>query len=469
MKEVLFLTLRQLWRDRRLPVALATLAILVATSLVLDVVRAEARERDRHAAERLDAETFLEQGARNPHTVAHFSRFAFRPRVATNNLDTGVSEHVGVAVWMEAHAQDPANARPAEDLVDIGRLALLDLAWIWQVLVPLLLIALGFDAISRERERRTLALTLVGGGSITRLVGGKLLALAATFMLALVLTALAALAAAPGLEVPDAWSRTAWWVGGYLAYVALWAVIVLAASAWARSSRSALTGLLALWATCVLIAPRTIATLVDERVPVPSGDDLKATIASDLEKGFDGHAPSEQRAKEFEARVLAQYGVQSLEELPVSFAGLSLSEGERVGNLVFDKRYRELAAIYERQRRWRRAASWLSPVPALQHLSMAAAGTDVEHHVDFTVQAERQRREIVERLNADMTRNAKGKDFDYLAGPELWATIPQFRYVPPPLTAGSIAGDAAVLGLWLLAGALAMALGVQRLSREVVA
>jgi ABC-2 type transport system permease protein len=468
MMAVIVHTLRQLWRDRRLPIALVVLAILVAASLALDSVRAGARERDRHAAERVDAQTFLEQGARNPHTVAHFSRFAFLPRLATNGLDAGVSEHVGTAIWMEAHAQDPANARAAEDQVDIGRIALLDLAWIWQVVVPLLLIALGFDAISRERERRTLALIVVGGGTVPGFVTAKVLAFAGVFAIALVISALVALGAARGIDVPDAWGRTAWWVGGYLAYVMIWVVLVLAASARARSSRSALVWLLALWASCVLIAPRTIATVVDERVPVPSGDDLRAAIDHDLEQGFDGHAAAGQRAKEFEARVLAQYGVASVEQLPVSFAGLRLSESERVGNLVFDKRYRELAATYERQRAWRRGASIFSPLPVLQHISMSAAGTDVEHHVDFTSQAEQQRRDIVERLNADMTRHGKGKDFDYLAPPELWATIPEFRYTSPELDERSIGGDVAVLGGWLIAGILLLVWSTRRLSTEVL-
>ncbi len=469
MKAVIAQTLRQLWRDRRLPIVVVALAILVATSLALDAMRAGARERDRHAAERLDARTFLDQGARNPHTVAHFSRFAFRPRIATNGLDMGVSDHVGAAIWMEAHAQDPANARPAEDQVDIGRIAVLDLAWIWQVVVPLLLIALGFDAISRDRERRTLALIIVGGGTVPSFVGAKVIALAGVFVIALIISALVALGAARGMEVPDAWGRTAWWVGGHLAYVLIWVVLVLAASSRARSSRSALVWLLALWATCVLIAPRTIATLGDERVPVPSGADLRAAIDHDLEQGFDGHAAAGERAKAFEARVLAQYGVASVEELPVSFAGLSLSEGERVGNLVFDKRYRELAASYERQRVWRRRASIVSPLPVLQHISMAAAGTDVEHHVDFTAQAEQQRRDLVERLNVDMVRNAKGKDFDYLASPELWATIPEFRYAPPELDRRTIGGDVAMLAGWLIAGVLVLVWSTRRLSAEVIA
>lgn len=469
MKAVIVQTLRQLWRDRRLPIALAVLVTLVSTSLALEVVRSSARERDRLAAEQLDATTFRDQGARNPHSVAHFSRFAFLPRVVTNALDTGVSEHVGAAIWMEAHARDPANARPAEDQIDIGRIARLDLAWIWQVVVPLLLIALGFDAISRERERRTLALIVVGGGTISRFVGAKVVAFAGAFAVVLVVSGLVALGAATGLDAPDAWGRTAWWVGGHLAYVMVWVVLVLAVSAWAHSSRSALAWLLALWATSVLIAPRMIATMADERIPAPSGTDLRAQIDRDLEEGFDGHGGAGEREEEFERRVLAEYGVKSVDDLPVSYAGLRLDEGERVGNLVFDKRYRELAETYDRQRTWRRRASFLTPLPVLQHVSMAAAGTDVEHHMEFAAQAEAQRRDIISRLNADMTLHGKGKDFDYIADPELWATIPEFHYTPPALDEGTVGRDVAVLGGWLVVAGLLLIAATRRLHGEVLA
>jgi ABC-2 type transport system permease protein len=456
---------RLLWRDRKVPVALGLLFLLAIVAIVLDGVRATAAERDRVAADVLDRGTFQAQGARNPHSVAHFSRFAFRPRAETMVLDPGISDFTGTAVWMEAHWQNPPNARAAEDYLDLGRSSELGLAWIWQVVAPLLLIGLGFDAVARERERRTLAIVMVGGLSLPRFVAAKALAVFSVFALVLIGTAALAALLRSGAPVEDRVARTAMWIGGYLGYLAMWTAITLAVSVRARTSRAALVVLLACWAAIALIAPRIVANLADEQVPIPSSAELRAAIERDLKEGFDGHGSADQRSKALEARVLAEYKVDSVAKLPVSFAGIKLEEGERVGNLVFDKHYGQLAERYARQRSWRRATG--GPLAALQHLSTAAAGTDVEHQLEFARQAEQQRRDIVARLNADMVAHGAGKDFDYLADPSLWSRIPAFRYDAPSLD-GGVAVDLALLAGWIVAAGGLLAWFVRRAAKELV-
>lgn len=461
------LALLQLWRDRRLPVALGVLLSLALVCVVLERVRAGEAERDRRSAEEIEQQTFLGQGARNPHSVAHFSRFAFRPRLESSVLDPGISEYTGTAIWMEAHRQNVAGARPAEDRLDLGRASELGLAWLWQVVAPLLLIALGFDALARERERRTLAILATAGLSLRRLAAGKALALWAVLGGALLVSLLTALALGEGLAVIDLPARAAAWCAGYLVYLAVWTAITLAVSARARSSRAALITLLCIWALITLVVPRIAATLADERVPIPSPAEIWQAMEQDLENGFNGHAPASERSKQLEARVLARYGVRTLAELPVSFAGIALDEGERYGNLVFDKHYRALAERYARQRSWRRVSALVSPLTPLQEVSMASAGTDVEHHLDFTRQAEQQRRDIVARLNADMIANGAGKDFDYLAPPELWKSIPTFRYAPPRRELSEVGLAWLLLGAWALAAGLALALQLRWAAREI--
>jgi ABC-2 type transport system permease protein len=458
----------QLWRDRRLPVAFGVLLALAATSILLDRLRAAEVERDRLVAERLDQQTFESQGARNPHSVAHFSRFAFRPRLAIAALDPGVSSYTGTAVWMEAHRQHVAGARPGEDHLDLGRATELGLAWIWQVVAPLLLICLGFDAVARERERRTLSVLAVSGLSLGRLVAGRGLALSAVLGGALLVTVAASQAASEGQPVDDHLARVALWTASYLGYLAVWTMITLAVSVQARTSRIALVSLLGAWALTALVVPRLAATLADERAPIPSGTELWAEIERDLERGFDGHPPADQRSKELEARTLARYGVSSLAELPVSFAGIALEEGERFGNLVFDKHYRGLAQRYAQQRGWRQLSGLMSPLAPLRHLSAGAAGTDVEHHLDFAQQAEQQRRIIIGQLNSDMIANGAGKDFEYLADPELWQRIPAFRYTPPPLRTSSSALDWLILGGWLLGAGTLLAWRIRRAALEIL-
>ncbi|MBC8070738.1 MAG: DUF3526 domain-containing protein [Deltaproteobacteria bacterium] len=458
---------RQLWRDRRLPVALLLVLVLAIVAVVLDRVRATEAERDRIAADAVDRETFRAQGARNPHSVAHFSRFAFRPRLETMTLDPGISAHAGTAVWMEAHRQNPPNARAAEDHLDLGRSSELGLAWIWQVVAPLLLVALGFDAIARERERRTLALVVVGGLSLPQFVAGKALALFGVFALALIVSVTLSLLLGGGYPVDDRVARTAIWIGGYLGYLAVWAAITLAVSVRARTSRGALVALLGIWALTILATPRIVATLADEQVPIPSGTELHAAIERDLKQGFDGHGPADQRTKELEARVLAAYKVDTIAKLPVSFAGLKLEEGERIGNLVFDKHHAWLAERYARQASWRRGSTLFGPLAALQHVSTAAAGTDVDQQLEFARQAEHQRRDIVARLNADMIANGAGKDFEYLADPSLWTRIPAFQYTAPAFDRAGLAIDLALLALWVAVAGLLLGWTIRRAAREL--
>ena len=459
MRATIWLTWTQLWRDRRLPVALGVLLALAVVAAWLDRVRAGASERDRIVAEELDRRTFEDQGPRNPHSVAHFSRFAFRPRAAASMLDPGITDYAGAAVWMEAHSQDPPNARAAEDQLDLGRAGELGLAWIWQVVAPLLIIGLAFDAVARERERRTLPIVLIGGQTLSGLVLAKALAVLGLFTAALAVTTVLSAALATGAPVHDPVLRVVLWLVAHVAYLATWTAFALAVSVRARTSRGALALLLACWAFLVLVAPRLVASAVDDAIPIADSAQLRAAIERDLEQGFDGHGPAAERARAFEARVLAQYGVASTAELPVSFAGLQLDEGERVGNLIFDRHYRRLADRYRRQHAWRRALG--GPLAAVQGVSMAAATTDLEHQLSFARQAEDQRRDIVGRLNRDFIDHAAGQDFDYVADPALWEHIPTFVYEPPPLGALRPAADLGWSLGWLAAAGLLLAWSVR--------
>jgi len=424
-------TLRLWWREGRLAAVLAVLALLGILSVALSIQRAAESERDRLAAEAVDRVTFLNQGVRNPHSAAHFSRFAFRPLSPTAALDPGIGPYAGVAVWMEAHRQDPANLRAAEDRVELGRLADLSPAWLLQVLAPLLIIALAFDALAGERERGTWPLLLGSGVSARRLMRGKWMALMWVFAPPVLLLA-AAQVIAGGAQGGEALLRSAGWALGHLAYLMVWMLLALAASLRAARARTALIVLLAGWALASLIAPRLSIALAEAQAPIPTARDFAAAIKHDLDHGLDGQSPPEARRAQFTQQLLAEYGVDRVEDLPVSLAGMSLQEAERYGNRVFDRHYGELTGLYRAQEGWRRWGALLSPLTSLQQISMTAAGTDMSHHVDFIQQAETSRRAIIEVLNMDQATHGVGLEMRYQADAALWETIPEFSYRLPP-------------------------------------
>lgn len=446
-------SLRLWWRERRLPGVLLLIVLLGVLSASLSIQRAHETERDRIAAEATDRDTFANQGARNPHSVAHFSRFAFRPLAPTAALDPGIGPYAGVAVWMEAHYQDPANLRAAEDRVELGRFTDLSPAWLLQVLAPLLVIALAFDALAAERERGTLLLLRGNGIRMRSLLAGKGLALGLVFGLPLLLLAVAQVAASwTTAEAGELLLRVLAWTLAHALYLGTWIALALAVSLRASRARIALIMLLAAWTLTTLIAPRLAIGMAEALAPTPTAAEFSAAIARDLREGMDGHDPADARREAFKQKVLAEYGVERIEELPVSFAGLALQEGERYGHIVFDKHFGALAASYRAQQGWRRLGAMAGPLPALQQLSMAAAGTDIDHHINFINQAETQRRVIIGLLDQNMTTHGAGQDFDYLADPSLWKRIPEFSYTLPryaALAASQVLDWLLLLG-WLL-------------------
>jgi ABC-2 type transport system permease protein len=252
---------------------------------------------------------------------------------------------------------------------------------------------------------------------------------------------------------------------GYVLYLSAFLGLSLAASALLGSSRLALVALLGFWILNGLALPRVVADLSERLHPVPTATAMWAAMREDLESGIDGHNPADARESALEKRTLAQYGVAKVEDLPVSFAGISLQAGEEYGNQVFDKHYGALWDAYAGQSRVHLAAAVLAPFLAIRSWSMGFAGTDLAQHRHFVTAAEGYRRELQRFLNGEMTRSAKGLDFGYRADPAFWATAPRFVYAPPSLAVvvRQQAGALTLLALWALGAASAAVWAASRL------
>ena len=444
-------------RDRRLLGASALVLLLGLLALLLALGQVTAYERDRRAAEEQDRATWLSQGARNPHGAAHFNAWAFRPLTALALLEPGVTPHAGAAIWMEAHRQDLASARPVEDRAGTLDLGTLSLAWVLQVLAPLLLGVLAAGLVARERERGTLRSMLAAGLRPTSVVAMKartLGVLGAVVLLPLLLAGAATVAMAPASLDADGVQRLVLWLLAHAGYLALVVCLAVALSAAVATAERAMLLWVGGWALAMLIAPRLGATIADAAAPLPTPREFWAGIEAQLGEAdvFDPESPA---TKALQSATLARYGVARIEDLPVNFAGIQLDAAEAHGNEVFDRAYGKLHAHEDRQRTWMRIASLLSPMSALQNVSAGLAGTDTAHQREFAAQAEAHRRLTVGLLNADMTRNAGRADFEYKADPLLWTTIPEFEYRSPSwwTKARAWAIDATVLAAWMLLAA----------------
>jgi hypothetical protein len=69
-------------------------------------------------------------------------------------------------------------------------------------------------------------------------------------------------------------------------------------------------------------------------------------------------------------------------------------------------------------------------------------------------------------MNSDMTAHGKGRDFGYVAGPEVFARVPAFVYTPPA-AADALRGQAlniSILAVWLGVAAALFATASRRLT-----
>lgn len=453
-------------RDRRLLVAALMVGLLALAAVVTAAVRVGAHEADRRATETRDRSTWESQGALNPHGVAHFSKWALRPLTPLALLDPGVTPYAGSAVWMEAHSQNPARNRPIEDAAGGFDLGSFSVAWLLQTILPLLIFVVGAGALARERERGTLRMMLASGMTAERLLPRKLAAvarLAAVLTVPLLGMALVTALLSGAQDV----ARLLLWGGVYLVYFALVTAITVAVSAMSRTTSQAMLLLIGLWLFAAVLAPRGGVGLAEAASPTPEADTFWAGVAADMEKGPDVFGAD---ADAFGASMARRYGVSRVEDLPVSIGGLQLDAAERNDAVVFDRRYGALARTYEAQRNALRWVGLVSPVPALQNMSMALAGTDGAHQQAFQQQAETHRRALVGQLNADMIANGAGKEFDYLADPALWKTTAEFAYKPPALgtVLRSVWPDALVLAGWSLFAVGLLSVAGRRLAREAL-
>lgn len=452
--------------------ALLTLAAAL-TSTAYQSDQAGLRGRLQAAA---DAE-FAGQPDRHPHRVVHYGHFAVRPASGLAALDPGVEAFTGNLIFLEGHRQNSANfgdARQSSLLVRFGQLSP---ALVLQVIVPLLLVFLGAAAIAGERERGTLRQALLAGVRGRSILAGKALALAvATLVIAAPALALLVWLAVSGPARPSAVLMAA---VGYGAYLAFWIVLIVAASALAGRSRTALMALVGVWAFSVILVPRLSPEIAAAARPLPTRIETDIAIARDLRSMGDSHNPDDPYFAAFERKTLEQYGVERVEDLPVNYRGLLAVEGEKLTSGLFDRYADQAFGAMAEQSRIMDGLAVLSPTVAVRRLSMAAAETDLAGYRRFLEQAEAYRYDLVQRLNRLQATAVSAEDDAAKSGDaaaearsrvsaDHWREMPQFRPTRP--AAGEVLGAAlpalTVLVLWLAAAGLLAARAAQRLTRS---
>ncbi len=460
----------ELIRDHRMVVLIILILMLALASILSSYERLGRYSVDRAIATQQERQSWLSQGDRDPHSAAHFAQWTFRPLVPTSLLDPFAIDYAGTAIWLEAHARNPAAVRPVESRassLDVGQLSI---GWILQVIAPVLAFLLGSGVISKEKQNGTLRLMVANGIAPKAIFIAKLQSLFLTILLIvspILIVGLIAVLNVPTDFTLDSAIRFSLWTLFHVAWLGLAVCLAVAVSALSGTQARSVMILLSIWVVAVLLIPRAISGTAEVLYPTPSGAKFWAQVRSDINNGINNSGDRKQREEALEKELFAKYNVVSRDQLPISFRGAVLDANERFGNTVFEKHYLALENIYSQQRSLIRFGGLLTPFISLQNISAALAGSDNHHLNHFNTQAEMERQRVVNALNRDLMLHSVGES-NYTADENLWASFEVFEPVNMPVIEAvrGIVIDVIIMFTWLCIVIFILVRAKTRLSNE---
>ncbi len=349
------------------------------------------QEESRTEHQEEDRRSWESNPDKHPHRMAHFGAFAFRLPHPLSIFDAGLETYMGNVVFLEAHKQNTANFSEASLSTGLVRFGDLHVAMLLGLILPLLIFFIGFDAISRERERRTLKLMYVQGVEMSTIIWGKTLGLfmgASLFFL----PALVVLWSVLWLDTPSLGQETLLRIVllsvVYLVFFLVLCLGTVLISAWSRSSTQSLLTLLGCWLLLFVVVPKSVQSLGSALYPNPTKIAFKAAIEHDVLKIGDSHNPDDPYFKAVKDSLLRVYGVDSVTQLPFNYGGFIMGLGERLTAGIHAEHQHRLTEVYRRQNAIAQYLSLLDPYLAVKHLSMSLSGTDFETYDDFLLQSE---------------------------------------------------------------------------------
>lgn len=383
-------------------------------------------------------EQWLQQGERHPHRAAHFGVYVVKPELPLAFFEPGLRPFVGQTLWLEAHDRPVFSNIPSSDDLTLGvGLGVASGATILQMLGSLLVLASSALAVVRERESGVLRQVLAQGVSPLQWISGKFLGLFAAIVVPLLLLGFMAIAGLalflpvfPGQQV-DTLLRGSLLLGGNALLLVALLALGLLVSTQVRASRTALMIVLAFWLFSCVLGPRLASTLSTGLAPAPTLDAYRQAAGEAFEQGFDDRGGYGTQLAALESQVLAEYGVQTLDELPVGFSGLRMKHLDAWTAEVDDLEYRKLEQTYARQGGIRLALSTAAPFIAARSVSQGMAGMDWSHYRHFLQAAEIYRRSFGHQMNTLLEHGVTGDRWEMNGDFADWASVEPFQYELP--------------------------------------
>ena len=378
------------------------------------------------------------QPDRHPHRVAHFGHFAFRPPSVLSYFDVGVNNWVGHSVFLEAHKQNSANFANDSHSSTLLRFSELSIANILLLIWPLLLIVMAFSSISGERESGTLKQLMSMGVKFNTLILGKGLAywlLSLSFLLPIFFATIILAFSTDLAFTSDVIARIGLLFISYALYCLFWIVIILLCSHLTKSPKTSLSTLITLWFVLTILTPRALADIAQHLYPHKNSNDLALAVKLDVRKVGDSHKPNDPHFNAFKEKILAEYNVTDIADLPINYRGLVMQEGERITAEIYQRHRKRQLQQFSAQQQFIQYFYWLNPYLAVRDLSMALSASDQRHFSDFEQQAEQHRYARTQQLN---NLHVNEVDFHDDRGQRVnasfWQQFPSFHYENRTLT-----------------------------------
>ncbi len=445
--------MKQIGRSSSFIWILAITVLIGFTSIYISSNQFNEKQEKRELASDGERERWLGQGDKNPHSSAHYGTYAFKPAYALSLIDPGVEKFTGVSVFLESHTRNEAEQVAAADQTGLSRFGDITPDFILLFIVPLIIIILGHNSITREKTDQTLRLVKVQGIGNFRFIIGKWLGnYLPIFLLTTILFLIFTVAVASTDPTFD-WRFVVAMNAVYLIYYAIITSMVITVSALSKNSGISLVSLLAIWIVSCLAIPKIASSYTNSEYPYPSRQQFQAAVTEDKQKGVDGHNPWSKASKELAEETMNTFNVSSLEELPFNFDAYRMQKGEEHEARVYFKHYENLKSVYQNQTEVYQKLAILSPYLPVRFLSMSIAHTDYSTHWNFTNEAEKHRLQMQKILNNNFAQNSKLGEWDYKADASLLAEIPEFEFKSPSFsdTLKYNRTNFLILGIWSFA------------------
>ena len=370
--------------------------------------------------------------AMNPHSAAHYGSYAFKPMNVLNSMDNGINDLTGNVIKLEGHVQNEIVYSEASQGLSISKFGKLKSSLILQYVIPLFLIFLAYGSLSSEKETQRIKLLLFQGVSLKKLTYAKSLSIwMYGFLLLMITVALQSLINTNDSEV---FNRVTTLVISYGFYYYIISLLATYFSAILKNNTSALSSILAIWIIWTIFLPKIWGNTVEKIYPLPSRQSFQSVMKEDRSKGIDGHNPRDKRREDLKEKILAEYGVDSLKNLPINFDGIVMQKDEEYGDKVWDKHFGSNYNILSKQKFLYQLSGFLNPFASLQGASMGFCGTDMIHHLDFLRKSEDYRRHLIKTLNdAHAYGGSKTGDWGWTVDNDFFKSVEGFTYVTPKI------------------------------------